>query len=112
MMTVLLQTVADPMTTNFVGEMFQQYGVTGGAFAVLLWLMVRYNKDASKRIEQLEKQQLDQHNSHIAAHKEMVDEYVELVRNKTKVLADLTGCLKAMKDTMERLERKQDDHLK
>lgn len=104
-----MQTVADPMATSFIMQMMEQYGVTGGAFAVLLWLMIRYNKDAQRRIEELEGHQREQHNAHLGAHKEMVDQYVDLVRNKTKVLADLTGCLKAMKDTMERLERKQDD---
>mgnify|MGYP000008362237 CR=1 FL=1 len=34
------------------------------------------------------------------------NDYVELVRQKIQVLSDLTGCLKAMKDTLERIERK------
>ena len=103
---------ADPVTGNFISDLFQEYGVTGLAFGVLLYLMLKYNKDAQRRIEELEKEQHEQHNTHLDSYKAMVADYVDLVRNKIKVLADLTGCLKALKDTMERIERKQDKEIK
>lgn len=93
---------------NFVVDLFQRYGVVGLAFGVLLVLILRQNKSAQSRIEQLEKAQQEQHVAHLETHKQMIADYVELVKNNTKVLADLTGCLNAIKDTLERLERKQD----
>ena len=91
---------------SIVIELIQQYGLTGAAFALLLMLMMKQNKAAQIRIENLEKQQEQQHISHVGDQKQMISEYVELVKQKTNVLADLTGCLKAMKDTLERMERK------
>jgi len=96
----------DPASGSVIAELIQQYGITGAAFSALLMIMMRQNKAAQVRIENLEKQQQQQHLNHIKDQKNMIDEYVELVKNKTSVLADLTGCLKAMRDTLERIERK------
>jgi uncharacterized coiled-coil protein SlyX len=87
-------------------DLLQQYGITGLAFATLLTIVLRQNKNAQERIENLESSQQAQHEKHLEDQKEMINEYVELVKNKTRVLADLTGCLKAMKDTLERMDRK------
>lgn len=94
---------------SFVVDLFQRYGVVGLAFGVLLVLILRQNKSSQSRIEQLEKAQQEQHVLHLETHKQMIADYVELVKNNTKVLADLTGCLNAIKDTLERLERKQEE---
>lgn len=105
---LLLQAAADPATQSFVQQLFEQYGVMGLVFGLLLVLIMRQNKASQKRIEELEKLQQTQHMAHIDSQKQMIADYVELVRNKTKVLGDLTSCLNAIKDTLERMERKQE----
>lgn len=106
MIALLLQTVTDPTAGSVVSGLLEQYGPLGIGLGVVLTIMMRQNKTAQTRIENLEKQQQEQHAQHLADQKEMITEYVELVKNKTRVLADLTGCLKAIKDTLERVERK------
>lgn len=105
---MILQTVSDPDVSTFMVDVLQQYGITGLVFAVLLTLILRQNKSSQKRIEDLEKAQQEQHVAHLEAHKQMIADYVELVKSKTKILGDLTGCLNAIKDTLERLERKHE----
>ena len=104
----LAQTVADPNAGTLIGSLLEQYGPLGIGLGVVLTIMMRQNKQAQTRIENLENAQQTQHESHVSDQKEMINEYVDLVKNKTKVLADLTGCLKAIKDTLERMERKGD----
>lgn len=106
MFLLLMQQVADPATGSIVGALMERYGITGLAFGALLLLMMRQNKSSQSRIEALEKQQQVQHSAHISDQKAMINDYVDLVKNKTRVLADLTGCLKAIKDTLERMERR------
>jgi hypothetical protein len=96
----------DPSTGTIVETLVEQYGITGLAFGILLTIMLRQNKSSQKRIENLEAHQQEQHAAHMSDQKEMINDYIDLVKNKTSVLADLTGCLKAMKDTLERMERK------
>jgi len=105
---LILQAVSETATQNFVQQLFEQYGVMGLVFGVLLFLIMRQNKSSQKRIEDLENAQQSQHMAHIETQKQMIADYVELVRNKTRVLADLTNCLNAIKDTLERLERKHE----
>ena len=97
----------EPTTGTIIGTLIEQYGITGLAFGALLTIMLKQNKAAQKRIENLEEHQQMQHDVHLSDQKEMINDYIELVKNKTNVLADLTGCLKAMKDTLERIERKE-----
>lgn len=104
----LAQVVTDPNAGTLIGSLLEQYGPLGIGLGVVLTIMMRQNKNSQTRIENLEKQQQAQHQAHIDDQKEMINEYVELVKNKTKVLADLTGCLKAIKDTLERMERKHE----
>jgi len=110
MLTALLsQTTVEPVATQgFVQQLLEQYGVMGLAFGVLLVLILRQNKASQKRIEELEKLQQAQHVMHIESQKQTIVDYVELVRSKTKVLGDLTNCLNAIKDTLERMERRQE----
>lgn len=103
---MMQEIITDPVTTNIVGELLTNYGPTGLAFGLLLTIMMRDKKSSEKRIAELEKTQQVQNSAALGTHKEMIADYVELVRNKTAVLADLTGCLKAIKDTLERMERK------
>lgn len=100
----LVQAVTDPGAGSAIGALLEQYGPIGAAFGILLTIMIRQNKSAQNRIEALEKAQDKQHAAHLADQKEMINDYVELVKNKTSVLADLTGCLKAIKSTLDRME--------
>lgn len=90
---------------TLMGELFNQYGPTGLAFSALLAIVLRQNKNAQVRIEALEKQQQEQHQQHLSDHKAMIEDYVDLVRNKTRVLSELTCCLGAIKDALERGNR-------
>lgn len=107
-MMFLMQAASDPTTQNFVQQLFEQYGVMGLVFGMLLVLIMRQNKASQKRIEDLEQSQQSQHVAHIESQKQMIADYVELVKHETKVLADLTNCLNAIKSTLERMERKQE----
>jgi len=98
---------------NIFGELLSTYGPAGVAFGVLLAMLIRKDKAADKRLVDLEKKYDDSiedknaaHTENLQAHKDMIEDYVELVRNKTQVLADLTACLRAIKDAIERIERK------
>jgi uncharacterized coiled-coil protein SlyX len=90
---------------SLIGPFLEQYGPLGIGFGVLLTIMLRQNKAAQKRIENLESQQKEQYEKQIADQKQMITEYNEMVRNKIKVLSDLTNCIKAIKDTLDRMER-------
>lgn len=87
----------------------EQYGLEGLALGVLLFLILKRSKSAEDRITQLETAQQQNYEKNITAHKEMINQYIELVNNNTKVVNDLTSCLKAIKETLDRLERKQDN---
>jgi len=105
MILLFLQTMTDPTTGSAISGLLEQYGPLGIGLGVVLTIMMRQNKTSQTRIENLENMQQEQHTQHLNDQKEMITEYVDLVKNKTKVLADLTSCLNAMKDTLERLER-------
>ena len=94
---------------DIVGQLLQNYGITGLAFGGLLWLLWKNKKDADERISQLEKQADENQAQQIGNYKEMIGEYVELVKNKTEVLAKLTACLESMNNTLVRLEDKKSD---
>ena len=108
MLFMIMQTLSEPSAEGMLGNLFEQYGPMGIGLGVLLYLIMRMNKASQVRIENLEKQQLDQYKTHLDDQKEMIGQYVELVKSKTKILADLTGCLNAIKDTLERMERKHE----
>lgn len=95
-------------TATLISKLIEEYGITGLVIGVLIGVYVKLNKKQEKRITDLERSLSNQQNDHIEAHKEMIAQYVDLVKNKTKVIMDLTGCLKAIKEAIERLERKQD----
>lgn len=99
--------IQDAVADNFLIDLVKEYGLMGLGFAAMITMMVRQNKAAEKRISDLENSQKEVYEAHINDHKEMIKDYVELVRQKIQVLSDLTGCLKAMKDTLERIERKE-----
>jgi NACalpha-BTF3-like transcription factor len=105
MWLTIIQTITEPSPESLIGNAFEQYGPLGIGLGVLLTLMFRQNKSAQVRIESLEKQQEERYDKQLADQKEMIEQYVELVQNQTKVLSDLTNCLNAMKDTLERMER-------
>jgi hypothetical protein len=95
-------------TSTLISQLIAEYGLTGLAFGSLLALLLQQNKKSNQRITDLENSLLTQQSEHLEAHKEMIAQYVELVKSKTKVIMDLTGCLRAIKDAIDRLERKQE----
>ena len=105
---MIIQSI-DPNIGEVFGSLLSNYGPTGLAFGVLLWMIISRSKSAEKRISELESSQAKLYENNIDTHKQMINDYVDLVRSKTQVLSDLTGCLKAIKDTLERLERKRQD---
>jgi len=95
--------------STLISQLIAEHGLTGLAFGSLLALLLQQNKKNNQRITELEKSLLKQQTENLEAHKEMIAQYVELVKSKTKVIMDLTGCLKAIKDAIDRLERKQEN---
>ena len=89
---------------TMIQQLFEQYGLPGIVVGVLLLLIFQQRK----RIAALERQQDETQRNHIINHKEMVEDYVELVKNQIQVLSQLTGCIKSLKETVIRLERKVD----
>ena len=94
---------------DIVSMLIQQYGITGLAFGALLWLLWKNKKDADARITELEKAADAHQANQIANYKEMIGEYIDLVKSKTEVLAKLTTCLEVMNNTLLRLEDKKQD---
>lgn len=94
---------------DIITMLVTQYGITGLAFGGLLWLLWKNKKDADERITELEKQADAHQANQIANYKEMIGEYVDLVKSKTEVLAKLTTCLESMNNTLLRLENKKQD---
>lgn len=92
---------------DLIGQLIQHYGITGAAFGGLLWLLWKNKKDADVRITELEKQADVHQAQQLANYKEMISEYVELVRGKTEVLSKLTTCLESMNNTLLRLEHRK-----
>ena len=103
MITWLMQ-VGDPST--LIADLVQIYGITGAAFGSLLFIMMKQNKSSQVRIEKLESQQKEQYESQLSEQKNMISEYSDLAQHTTRVLGDLTGCLKAMKSTIERIDKR------
>lgn len=106
MIALLIQTVTEVAQSPGVMGFFEQYGPLGVGLGLVVALMIGQNKKAQTRIENLENNQAEQYKAHLDGHKAMIQDYVELLKNNSSVLTDLTGCLKAMKDTLERMERK------
>jgi uncharacterized coiled-coil protein SlyX len=99
---------AEPLT-DLIGHLFQNYGITGLAFGGLLWLLWKNKKDADVRISQLEEQADSHQAQQIANYKEMIGEYVEIVKNNNEVLAKLTACLDGMGNTLTQLKLRRED---
>lgn len=91
---------------DVVDMIIKQYGPTGLAFGGLLLLLWKNKKDADARITELEKQADEHQANQIANYREMIGEYVDLVKSKTEVLAKLTSCLESMNATLLRVEDK------
>jgi len=94
---------------DIVSILVQQYGITGLAFGGLLWLLWKNKKDADVRITELEHAADSYQSGQVANYKEMIIEYVGLVKGNTDMLAKLTTCLESMNNTLLRLEDKKQD---
>lgn len=88
---------------SLIEFLIQNYGLTGAAIAALLWLMYRNNKKSDKRITDLEKQVDEDKVQQIANYKEMISEYVDLVKTNTEVVSKLTPCINAFHEALNRV---------
>ena len=105
----MFEQVASPDTANILVHLIEAYGPTGAAFGGLLAMLLRGLKKAEarnatleKRISELEGRQLDEHG-------EMIGEYTVLVRDNSTVISKLTGCLEAIKSTLDRIDRRTEE---
>lgn len=89
-----------------ISAMLEQYGVTGLGFTGLLLILYKNKNAADKRISELEKQVEENTTNQIANYREMIGEYVELVKSNGEVLVKLTSCLDSMNATLHRMDRK------
>jgi hypothetical protein len=92
--------------TNLISFVLENYGPATAMFSTLLWVTIKQGKRHEKRIKELETDKDQQYKIALQLHKDMISEYVDLVKNKTKVLSDLTAAINAIKETLDRLERK------
>jgi len=100
---MLLLLVQEQVTT--FGSLLETFGPVGVALGAM-WFMLQKH---SRRVDDLEKQQQDEHKLHLESHKEMIEDYVELIKSNQNVIGNLTNCIKAIKDTLDRIETKKDD---
>lgn len=92
--------------TELLPQFIQAFGPAGISFGIMMWVMVRSSKKCDDRIAQLEKAQLEQYDKALDIQRQTVLDYTNLVKTNTQVLADLTNCLHAMKDTLDHIDRK------
>lgn len=99
----------DPIL-EVISGLFKDYGLPGLAFGGLLALLYRNKTSADARISQLEKRDDENQEKQLDEYKEVIGQYVALVKGNTEVLAKLTSCLESMNSTLLRLEsRKRDE---
>lgn len=108
-MLILLANIVQSIEPTMIQELWTKYGIAGLLFGLLLGLLIRQSKRSDKRIADLELIQQKAYEENLKTHKEMLEEYVTLVRDKNAVLSKLTACLEAIKDTLDRVERRQED---
>jgi predicted RNase H-like nuclease (RuvC/YqgF family) len=106
-----------PDATGVLVNMLEAYGPTGAAFGALLMMLVRSNKKCEEKNNQLESK-IDQNESnhrerldrleirHLEEHKEMIKDYNHALHENGSVISKLTSCLTAIKDTLERIDRR------
>ena len=92
--------------TSLIPQLVQSLGPAGASFGIMLWVMLRQNKKYEQRITDLENTQGERYEETIKVQAKSIDDYVMLVRTTTQVLADLTNCLKAIKETLDSIDRK------
>lgn len=105
-MILLISHLVQSIEPSMIQELWTKYGVAGLLFGLLLTLLIRQSKKSDKRIADLETQQQQAYHENLANHKDMIEQYVTLVREKNGVLAKLTGCLESIKEALDRIERK------
>jgi hypothetical protein len=91
---------------DLMPQLVQSLGPAGAALGVMVWIMLRRDKRCEERVTELERAQEERYKEMIDLQKSNVKEYVDLIEKNTQVLADLTNCLGRMKDTLDRIDRK------
>lgn len=92
--------------TDLIPQLVQSFGPAGASLGIMVWIMLRRDKKCEDRVAQLEKAQEDLYKEMVEMNQKSVSEHIELIKSNTQVIADLTNCLRAMKDTLDRIDRK------
>jgi hypothetical protein len=93
--------------TEFISlleALFNSYGASGLIFGISMIFYYRQNK----RITELETRNDLAASQNIEMHKDIVNNYVQLVSKNTQVIERLTACINGIKETMDRIDRKTD----
>jgi ACT domain-containing protein len=93
--------------TDLIPQLVQSLGPAGASLGIMVWVILRRDKRREDRVAELERAQEERYKEMIDMQKTNVHEYVDLVEKNTQVLADLTNCLGRMKDTLDRIDRKE-----
>jgi|APGre2960657373_1045057.scaffolds.fasta_scaffold16484_5 hypothetical protein len=82
--------------------LIKTYGLSG----ILAGLGVFFYLRQNKRIMELEKRNDIAATQNVEMHRDLVENYVQLVNKNTQVIERLTACINGIKETMDRIERK------
>jgi hypothetical protein len=82
--------------------LIKTYGLSG----ILAGLGVFFYLRQNKRIMELEKRNDMAAAQNVEMHRDLVENYVQLVNKNTQVIERLTACINGIKETMDRIERK------
>ena len=85
-----------------IETLLNSYGPSGLIIGLGAFFYVRQNK----RIAELEKRNDLAVKQNVEMHKDLVDNYSQLVGKNTQVIERLTACINGIKETMDRIERK------
>lgn len=92
--------------TDLIPQLVQSLGPAGASLGIMVWVMLRRDKRCEERVTELEQAQEERYKEMLEMQKTNVKEYVDLVEKNTQVLADLTNCLRGIKETIDRVEGK------
>lgn len=87
---------------EFLTVMAEGYGPLGLAlvFMGLIWWR------QSKRLQKLEERHDELEGARFDDYRKMIEDYTDLVSSVKVTIANLSGCIKSLKETQDRIERK------
>lgn len=98
--------IQDIVNSTMIENLLANFGLTGLSFGILLHILTKRDKQQTGQVLTLQKQIDNNYAMYIEKHEEMIKEYVELVKTNHTVISQLTTCINAIKETLDRLERK------